>query len=88
MPVSPMRPRGNVKVEKANGDIKRLLVREFHADPPIDAKQLLPRVTAIKNRTQGPSGYSPYFLLIGTQPPIRQFANSAFSTYTRDPTEE
>ncbi|KAI0992919.1 hypothetical protein K3495_g15265, partial [Podosphaera aphanis] len=68
MPVTPMRPRGNGKVEKANGDIKRLLVREFHANPNIDAKQLLPRVVAIKNRTPGPSGYSPYFLLFGTQP--------------------
>ncbi|KAI1001935.1 hypothetical protein K3495_g6262 [Podosphaera aphanis] len=83
-----MRSRGNGKVEKANGDIKRLLIREFHANPTIDAKQPLPRVIAIKNRTQGPSGYSPYFLLYGTQPPSRQFANSVFSMYTRDPTEE
>ncbi|KAI1008167.1 hypothetical protein K3495_g76 [Podosphaera aphanis] len=83
-----MRPRENGKVEKANGDIKRPLAREFFADPTIDTKQLLPRVIAIKNHTPGPSGYSLYFLLFGTQSTNQQFTNSAFATYTRDPMEE
>lgn len=76
MPVTPLRPRGNGKVEKANGDIKRLLIREWEANPDTRNKGLLARVVSIKNRTPGPSGYSPYFLLFGTQPPVTANTNA------------
>ncbi|KAI0996090.1 hypothetical protein K3495_g12091 [Podosphaera aphanis] len=66
-PVTLSRPRGNGKVEQANGVLKDALARS----------------TVIYNRRVGPSGYSPYFLLFGTQPPGQQMT---FAAYTRDPT--
>ncbi|KAI0992385.1 hypothetical protein K3495_g15801 [Podosphaera aphanis] len=42
----------------------------------------------IKNRTPGPSNYSAFFLMFGTQPANKHNADTSFTSYTRDPSEE
>lgn len=81
-PVTPARPRGNGKVEKANGDIKRTMLREHQADPTSRSfPQLLQRAVTILNRTPKQDGYSSFFLLFGTQPPQE---NLEFTEYARE----
>lgn len=85
-PITPIRPRGNGKVEKANGDIKRIMLREHQANPTLNLPYLLQRAVTIYNRTPKPSGYSNYFLMFGTQPPQEQ-TQTELSEYVREPTE-
>ncbi|KAI1001154.1 hypothetical protein K3495_g7045 [Podosphaera aphanis] len=82
-PVTPSRPHGNGKVEQANGVLKGILTHIFLENPQMPFRDALARSTVIYNRRVGPSGYSPYFLLFGTQPPVQQMT---FAAYTRDPT--
>lgn len=84
-PVTPVRPRGNGKVEKANGDLKRVILREWLANPNRDIKASVRRATMLYNRIPKSSGYSPYFLLFGTLPPPKR---EPYVAYTREPTEQ
>lgn len=89
LPVTPGRPRGNGKVEKANDLLKSVIKREFNANPTGDMAELVRRATMICNRTIRPSGYSAHFLLFGTSPPDQPDAASAspLVAYVRDPTD-
>ncbi|KAI0993835.1 hypothetical protein K3495_g14349, partial [Podosphaera aphanis] len=84
-PVTPARPRGNGKVEQANGVLKGILTRIFMEFPQTPLNKALARAVQIYNRRIGPTEYSPYFLLFGTQPPELQHT---YAAYTRDPTPE
>ncbi|KAI0995043.1 hypothetical protein K3495_g13137 [Podosphaera aphanis] len=84
-PITPSRPRGNGKVEQANGVLKGILTQIFLENPKMPFIDALTRAVVIYNRRVGPSGYSPYFLLFGTRPPGQQIT---FMAYTRDPTPE
>ncbi|KAI1004357.1 hypothetical protein K3495_g3855 [Podosphaera aphanis] len=83
--VTPARPRGNGKVEQANGVLKGILTRIFMEFPQTPLNKALARAVQIYNRRTGPTEYSPYFLLFGTQPPELQHT---YAAYTRDPTPE
>ncbi|KAI1004919.1 hypothetical protein K3495_g3299 [Podosphaera aphanis] len=88
--VTPIRPRGNGKVEKANGDIKHAIVRKHMENLEQCLQELVFRARRLHSRTVGTSGYSPFFLMFGTQPPeltnSAQFSDAA--SYVREPTEE
>ncbi|KAI0991794.1 hypothetical protein K3495_g16393, partial [Podosphaera aphanis] len=84
-PITPSRPRGNGKVEQANGVLKGILTRMFMENTQTPLNDALVHASTIYNRRVGPSRYSPYFLLFGTQPPQQQLT---FTAYCRDPTPE
>lgn len=80
---TPMRPQSNGKVEQANGVLKAILVRTLLDNPQISFNYALSHAVTTYNRRIAPSGYSPYFLLFGTQPPEEE---SAYPEYTREAT--
>ncbi|KAI1006983.1 hypothetical protein K3495_g1237 [Podosphaera aphanis] len=82
---TPTRPRSNGKVEKANGVLKAILTRTLLDDPNVRLDDALCRAVSIYNRQISPNGYSPFFLLFGTQPPMEELT---YPFYTREPTEQ
>jgi hypothetical protein len=85
LPTSSMRPRDNGKIKKINGDLKKIVVRKNRDHPATSLPELLQRAVKIHNRIPRPNGYSPYFLLYGTQPPDQHLQ---FEAYVREPTDE
>lgn len=81
---TPARPRGNGKVEQANGVLKAILTRMLLDNPKLTLSNALAHAVTIYNRRESPTGYSPYFLLFGTQPPEQE---QAYPNYTREATE-
>jgi hypothetical protein len=49
LPTSSMRLRGNGKVKKVNGDLKKIAVRENRNHPAISLPELLQRAVKIHN---------------------------------------
>ncbi|KAI1002954.1 hypothetical protein K3495_g5252 [Podosphaera aphanis] len=60
--------------EQANGVFKAILTRNLLDNPQIPLTTVLTIAVSIYNRRLSPSGYSPYFLLFGTQPPDEELA--------------
>ena len=85
-PTTPYRPRGNGRVERANGVLKSILGRIRLQFPADSLRALHHRAVLIYNRRVGPAGYSPFFLLYGTQP-ARDRPPQSFTAYEREPTE-
>jgi hypothetical protein len=85
LPTSLMRPRDNGKIEKINGNLKKIVVRENRNHSATSLPELLQRAVKIYNRTPRPNGYSPYFLLYGTQPSNQHLQ---FEAYVREPTDK
>jgi hypothetical protein len=85
LPTSSMRPRGNGKVKKINGNLKKIAVRKNRNYSATSLPELLQRAMKIHNRTPTPNGYSSYYLLHGTQPPDQHLQ---FEAYVREPTNE
>lgn len=81
--VTPIRPRGkgNGNVEKANGDLKHVIVREHMENPNQSLHKLIFRAQRL--------GYSPFFLMFGTQPPevLDATRGPDAASYAREPTE-
>ncbi|KAI1006924.1 hypothetical protein K3495_g1287 [Podosphaera aphanis] len=69
---TPQRPRGNGKVEKANGELKEILKKLIFEQPNLSYETLLDQAVSIYNRRVGPNGYSHFFLMFGTKPPTEQ----------------
>ncbi|CAJ2504192.1 Uu.00g115860.m01.CDS01 [Anthostomella pinea] len=86
-PTTPARPRGNGKVEQANGNIKSQMYCEALVNPTERPAILLQRALNTLRRTTRPSGYSTYFLMFGTQPPSHLAAHEVVE-YTSEFTEE
>ncbi|KAI0997543.1 hypothetical protein K3495_g10645 [Podosphaera aphanis] len=83
--ITPQRPRGNGKVEQANGILKNILNRLVLDMPGTTYSTILDHAVSIYNRRIGPNGYSPHFLMFGTKPPEEQLI---YPIYTREPTNE
>ncbi|KAI1003153.1 hypothetical protein K3495_g5050 [Podosphaera aphanis] len=81
---TPTRPRGNGKIEQANGVLKAILTRNLLDNPQMPLTIALTIAVSIYNRRLSPSGYSPYFLLFGTQPPDEELA---YHQYIREATD-
>lgn len=79
------RPQSNSKVEQANGILKRILARAILDTPNPTLAQILTRAVMTYNRRIAPTGYSPYFLLFGTQPPSNELV---YPAYTREAIEK
>jgi hypothetical protein len=86
-PTTLIRPRGNNKIEKTNGSLKRIALREQHTNPAKNLADLIRSAVRILNRTPNPSGYSPYFLMYGTLPPEHS-PSSVLQKYTKEYTSE
>lgn len=87
-PVTAARPRGNGKVEQANGKIKAIAIKMAMDQPGRTAQDYLERAVYVYNRLKGPNGYSPYFLMYGTEPRDDPQQIYHHSPYERDPTPE
>ena len=70
-------------MEQANGVLKGILARTILENREKPLPELLTRAVSIYNRRVSPSGYSPFFLLFGTQPPE---AESLYPPYVREAT--
>jgi hypothetical protein len=86
-PTTPIRPRGNGKVEKTNGSLKRIALRKQHTNPAKNLPDLIRSAVRILNRTPNPSSYSFYFLMYGTSPP-KHSPSSVPQKYTKEYTSE
>jgi hypothetical protein len=62
-PITPIRPRGNGKIEKTNGSLKRIALRKQHTNPAKNLPDLIRSAVRILNRTPNFNGYSPYFMI-------------------------
>ena len=82
---TPNRPQSNGKVEQVNGILKGILVRSILDNPSIPLPTALARAVYIFNPRVAPTGYSPFFLLFGTQPPEEEIS---YPMYTREATKE
>ncbi|KAI0993586.1 hypothetical protein K3495_g14598, partial [Podosphaera aphanis] len=80
---TPGRPQSNGKVEKVNGVLKSILTRVLLDTPNLKLVDALSHANMVFNRRIAPTGYSPYFLLFGTQPPEEE---QAYPAYTREAT--
>ncbi|KAI1004419.1 hypothetical protein K3495_g3793 [Podosphaera aphanis] len=80
---TPIRPRSNGRVEQANGILKAILTRILLDAPGQRLADALSRAVSIFNRRTSPNGYSPFFLLFGTQPPEEE---QSYTAYVREPT--
>ncbi|KAI0996082.1 hypothetical protein K3495_g12100, partial [Podosphaera aphanis] len=77
------RPQSNGKIEKVNGVLKSILTRVLLDTPNLKLVDVLSHANMFFNRRIAPTGYSPYFLLFGTQPPEEE---QAYPAYTREAT--
>ncbi|KHJ35256.1 putative tkp3 protein [Erysiphe necator] len=82
---TPARPQGNGKVKQANGILKGIFSRTILENKHTPLQESLARAVSIFNRRMSPAGYSPYFLLFGTQPPEEE---QIYPMYTRESTEQ
>jgi hypothetical protein len=82
-PITSIRPRGNSKVKKTNGSLKKIALRKQHTNPAKNLSDLIRSAVRILNRTPNPSGYSLYFLMYGTSPPEHS-PNSVPQEYTKE----
>ncbi|KAI0994299.1 hypothetical protein K3495_g13883 [Podosphaera aphanis] len=82
---TPARPRSNGKVEQANGVLKSILIRILLDNTTLELSQALAQAVMMFNRRVSSNGYSPYFLLFGTQPPEEELA---YTNYEREATEQ
>ncbi|KAI0994514.1 hypothetical protein K3495_g13668, partial [Podosphaera aphanis] len=82
---TPIRPRSNGRVEQANGILKAILTRTLLDTPGLKLVDALSRAVSIFNRRTSPNGYSPFFLLFGTQLPNEE---QTYSAYVREPTPQ
>ncbi|KAI1002320.1 hypothetical protein K3495_g5878 [Podosphaera aphanis] len=83
--ITPQRPRGNGKVEQANGILKNILNRLVLDMAEMTYSTIIDRAVSIYNRRVGPYGYSSHFLMFGTKPPHEQLI---YRIYNREPTFE
>lgn len=80
--ITPQRPRGNGKVEQANGELKYILNRLVFERPNSTYESLLNQLISIYNRRVGPNGYRRFFLVFGTKPPLE---HQIYLAYEREP---
>lgn len=81
---TPIRPQSNGKVEQANGVLKGILARAILDNRKAPLTDTLDRAVTIYNRRISTSGYSPYFLLFGTQPPVTELIYPVYSLEATD----
>ena len=84
---TPNRPRGNGKIEQANGNIKSIIIKLAMDQPGRSIQEYLDKAVYLYNRLKSPNGYSPYYLTYGTLPrddPTRPY----HSPYQREPTPQ
>lgn len=79
-PVTPARPRGNGKVEQANGVLKGIINRRRLEQCRDQVALAITMGFYLYNRMKGPSRYSPFYLLYGTQPPDGPDQGALFGT--------
>lgn len=84
---TPNRPQGNGKVEQANGILKGILSRLILDNGDVPLKRSLVQAVTIYNRRISPSGFSPFFLLFGTQPSEIEMVYPAYSREATDAEE-
>ncbi|POS82548.1 hypothetical protein EPUL_005935, partial [Erysiphe pulchra] len=84
---TPNRPQGNGKVEQANGILKGILARLILDNRDVPLKRSLMQAVTIYNRRISPSGFSPFFLLFGTQPSEIEMVYPAYSREATDAEE-
>lgn len=82
---TPIRPRSNGKVEQANSILKAILKRTLLDAPGMKLVDALSRAVSIFNRRISSNGYSPFFLIFGTQPSDKEQANTE---NVREPTHQ
>ena len=85
---TPNHPRTNGRSERFNGQLKHLIKRINREQPTLTREAVLNSALAQYNQAKGSHGYSPYYLLFGTEPNVRRDTSLLTAAYIREPTEQ